>query len=784
MKKSIMSLVLLLIATCGWAQKVWENPTSFFDYHHIEMKVSKVELLENETVVHLNVENHGRFQFVKETYLKTSDGKRYLVTDGKATCEDEIDIPLSEWYEPTGNYTYFALHFEPLPKDVERFHLIEGDYPQAFRIWNITEGKAMDVSELFNSNWRNDQTGDWVLGLYADNAVYDCKVWKYEEKNGKKVVLTNGQDKTTINIGQYKDGKRQFNINGQEVTLSSFGSMLPAYPTEDNMAFSTEYKEGEAVITGWIKDFPKELSDNGINLTASTANFVSNEPMNTTVPVSDELGLFSLKVKLNGAQAVRFTEAGEYDVYVRDVVLEPGKKYYMVHDWKNNYCLFMGENARLQNELAANPCNVERNYYHGQYLKDDGMTAFKDQCVANYDKATSKLNDIIAKNPNISRRYRDYINEKNRIAAARDIQELMNVKNGTLPDDIASAENELTAFNPAVPMSLSSDFAYYQYHRIFSCQQGIKEKSDQTPEFYFSLEEKGMLKFSDSERDLLKRWQQREKLKDENRSGLHGQKYRAFLEELDGVCKKSEIQEFVDKENIKKVYDEWVLKPYGIACRAIDSLFSDQIMRDYGRANWLCWELVYTKRLKEGASAVINEIKNDYLRQQVMGLKNYYVELVKQNEEAVKKVIAPASNVEGLPDGKAIIDKIIEPYKGKIVYLDVWGTWCEPCLVDMKASPKLKDAVKNYDMVYIYFAITSEEEGWKGRIAEFGLTKPNYVHYNIPRDQQMEVIEYLNVDAYPSYFLFDKRGNMEKLDRDHIGDIQGFKKKVDELSKK
>ena len=94
------------------------------------------------------------------------------------------------------------------------------------------------MSELFNSNWRNDQTGDWQLGLYADNAVYNCKVWKYESKDEKKVVLTDGQEKVTIAIGKEKAGKRQFTINGQNVPLSRFGSVLPAYPTADNTSIS------------------------------------------------------------------------------------------------------------------------------------------------------------------------------------------------------------------------------------------------------------------------------------------------------------------------------------------------------------------------------------------------------------------------------------------------------------------------------------------------------------------------------------------------------------------
>ena len=60
MKKTIVSLVLTLIATYGWAQKVWEKPTSFFDDPNYEIKVSKVEFLDKETIVHLNVKIQER----------------------------------------------------------------------------------------------------------------------------------------------------------------------------------------------------------------------------------------------------------------------------------------------------------------------------------------------------------------------------------------------------------------------------------------------------------------------------------------------------------------------------------------------------------------------------------------------------------------------------------------------------------------------------------------------------------------------------------------------------
>ena len=771
MKKTIISLVLMLIATYGWAQKVWDKPASFFakgDFSDI--KVSKVEFLDKETVVHINFLSRGQgaFQFVKETYLRTPDGKHYLVTNAKATCEEEKDLPLGEWYHPTTPNTNFALHFNPLPADVERFHLIEGDYPRAFKVWNISEGKQKEMSGLFNSNWRDDQNGEWILSLYADNAVYDSKVWKYEAKNDKKIVLTDGQEKVTIAVGKEKAGKRQFTINEQKLNLSNFGSTLPCYPTEDNTTFSTELANGEATINGWIKDFPKDLSDKKINITTKVMDFLTGEEV-TVDRTIDALGHFSIKAKLNGTQSVVFEEKTENGdkVYETEVVLQPGKQYYMVHDWNNGSCLFMGENARLQNELQTNPCDIEW-----------ASTGYIEPKVKNYETAMGRLNGIIAKNPNLSKRYREYMNDKIRFLAAR------NIVNSREREKAAQIADKYAAVNTSMPLSLTSNFADYVDEKIRRCFSMAMDKYRDSPELFLRFEKEGKIKLSDSDHDLLKKWQQTNELRKKLRDCETIEEANAVGAEIEKIGGAKEILALRDREDIQKILAERRPNTHKVECDVIDSVYTNQLMRDYCRARILSQELSRNKSLTNDALPLINDIKNDYFKQQVVALKSHYEELARQNEEAVKKVIAPASNVEGLTDGKAIVEKMIEPYKGKIVYMDVWGTWCQPCINAIKASPAMKEAVKDYDIVYLYFTYGSEEAAWKGCIAELGLTKPNYVHYRLPQNQQEAVVSYLKVDGYPFYVLFDKQGNMEMLDRGHIGDIQGFKKKIDELSKK
>ena len=771
LKQTFITLCLSLTSMCSWAQKVWNNPYSFCDGEQINLKVSEVEFKQDETIIHMRVKGMpgGMICFPNYTVLKDQDGKKYAIKSAIPTRSDEDSCYVNQWVKvPQSSIGNYSLHFEPLPETTERFHFIESFDPNGFLVWNIHDSKSKTMPELFNSNWRDEQSGDWVLSLFNDYAIYNNNLCTYAEKSEKKIVINNGQEKTIIVIGKEKDGKRQFTINGKKCTLANFGSVLPNYPTEDNTAFNPENKKGEAVIVGWIKDFPKEISDKGCNISVKCNDIFSRSKLTISETTFDANGQFTAKVKLNGTQGVTFCEtANDKNVFATEMVLQPGKQYYMMHDWKNGSCIFMGDDARLQNELLAFPCDYE--------WQPTGAMNVK---VKAYDTFTGMKNDIFAKNPTLSKRYRDYINEKNRFYAAQ------NIANSREEIEASKVADKMAAIDPAMPLALTPTFFDYLDLNLRTNFSRAYEKYRETPELYLAFEKEGKIKLSDSEHELMKKWQQRNELRKKLRDCETRDEAMAINEQMEKTCSNKEINAFADREDIMKVYKEFSPKPYMIQNTVIDSLYSDQHLRDLCRTVILYQELTYNKELKEGYSSVLNAIKDSELKQKVIDLQNHYTELAKQNEEAVKKVIAPSSNVEGLTDGKAILEKLVEPYKGKIVYMDIWGTWCQPCVQAIKASPKMKEAVKDYDVVYLYFAIQSEDKAWKSSIAELGLTKPNYVHYNLPKQQQDAVTEYLAVDGVPFYVLFDKNGNMEKYNRGHVGNVEGFKKKIEELSKK
>ena len=95
-KKTIITILLALVAVSGWAQKVWTNPGYRNEPHGFQFDVNEVEFLPDETVLHITVRNHpnAKFSFGKCTVLKTEDGRSYPIISAMKTRNGETDLAL------------------------------------------------------------------------------------------------------------------------------------------------------------------------------------------------------------------------------------------------------------------------------------------------------------------------------------------------------------------------------------------------------------------------------------------------------------------------------------------------------------------------------------------------------------------------------------------------------------------------------------------------------------------------------------------------------------------
>lgn len=638
------------------------------------------------------------------------------------------------------------------------------------------------IGILAGTMWRNEQTGDWDIGFTEKYAIYDCRFWEYgnlKRMNDKfEVTLVNPEKTLKVSVGKQKDGRRQITIgNGKKQVYSLITSeTLPDYPTKDWSTFKDNgYREGDTVtFVGWLKDLPKEVLDKKRLFEIDLYSIYTKEGVEFKSDIDDE-GRFIVKVPVENSQEI-YADWRRSHLHT---VLEPGETYFYLFDYKNKKRLFMGHNARLQNELLAH--NFIRAYEQSDEhsMTDEQIKAYNDQWMNMYQRNVTMLDSLLNENPTLSRKYADYQRMSNVSTMAQELlQSRLFAISKKLPQTTLDFIEDNLWSNIVKPYTVSREIGWFLYYYLLMAQEKnpqMQQNMTFDANTLLQMSERGLFKASAEDLATIKKWQnmmeQYKKASPDEAKKIEEQN-KELIEELNILMQRPEVEDIVND-----YFDMVDLK-----AKVIDSVYQDPVLRDIAKGQLLCSRFVERRLpLNQTCMDVLSEIQLPAIRNAVLA-RNDKLLAIQQAEVEDIASLHPSSDVEGLTDGEAILRKILEPYKGRIVYLDIWGTWCGPCKEKLSESDYVKQQLKEFDIVYLYLANRSPEESWKNVIKQYKLTGDNCVHYNLPTAQQRAVEEFLHVDAFPTYKLIDKQGNIHDLHWLHTDDMDSFKETLYRIS--
>ncbi len=107
-----------------------------------------------------------------------------------------------------------------------------------------------------------------------------------------------------------------------------------------------------------------------------------------------------------------------------------------------------------------------------------------------------------------------------------------------------------------------------------------------------------------------------------------------------------------------------------------------------------------------------------------------------------------------MPDGKTFR---LSEHHGKMVFLNFWATWCEPCREEMPAMERLWRSHQGQGFVMVGVSLDSNPKVVPPFIAQHKLTFP------IALDAKMDVANTYGVRALPTSFIIDREGRMTAL---------------------
>jgi len=179
---------------------------------------------------------------------------------------------------------------------------------------------------------------------------------------------------------------------------------------------------------------------------------------------------------------------------------------------------------------------------------------------------------------------------------------------------------------------------------------------------------------------------------------------------------------------------------------------------------------LYTQVLKdpEKAADVLKQFQHDFPEVQINGNTDKLIEDLQRAAE-VKKI--QSSLVEGTPfpgfDEKDINGKplSIANYKGKVVLVDFWATWCPLCLVEL---PNVMATYKKYhDQGFEVIGISLDED--RQQLEKFLKAKAmTWPQYNDGLYWKTKLAVKYGIEQLPSNYLLDGKGTI--IGRNLMGD--------------
>ncbi len=133
-------------------------------------------------------------------------------------------------------------------------------------------------------------------------------------------------------------------------------------------------------------------------------------------------------------------------------------------------------------------------------------------------------------------------------------------------------------------------------------------------------------------------------------------------------------------------------------------------------------------------------------------MNNKVKQLIEENKKKSGYTVNRV-NIADIP-AEELFNAITTPYRGKVVFVDFWATWCGPCKAAMRESEPVKKDFAGKDIVFLYLAGENSPKGtWEQMIPDI-----KGEHYRMTDAQWTYICNKFGVQGVPSYMIIARDG--------------------------
>ena len=766
MKKIILFTSLCFFVFSVYAQTiewpVFKGTTASY------IKILKIELTDTATVMDFRVHfAPGNWMRVpSDTYIQNSaGGDKLFVKSAKGIKINE------EHFTPENGVNDYTLYFPPLDKNVEFI-----DYQEAqWKIFGI-ELKPQEHFSIFPAglmgNWlRTDGSNEWVYGFFDDFVIYESEIWKQvlisQKDDLYNVVLRkNGKSKKLV----IKQQDENLLIGTDEANMELFSreeTAIPGYVSQNDEEFQLPvFKKDSAYYSGFIKGYVPQMGGTGMI-------YVNNI-------INQEQESYLIKINPDGTFHTGFPMIYPQPVYVRflnineGVFFEPGETTFQFFDFSkyhdapgpNN--LFMGKTAQINRDLMAMKSIRYFDYnYMTNNILDMSAEEYKAWNLEIANKEKQAVEELRQKSPlskkglQIKQMQIDFTTKQNILSYNMQREGAYRQKNNVPRDqrEIPLKMEELPVefynfINPEEinnPLSLIAGGDYYFLINRMKYADPVFPRGAMavSNELVIIKDfEKRNIELEPNEKEMLKKLGECKTSDERTKVFLSDSaNYKAFFKKYNDVYREisSEIiarqREQFQQDALKKYFN-------------LEPGFAMEVMKAQDVSGKIARELKpLTATEKENLKTSFSD---PFLIDYLLELSGAMEVKVRKSKEAFESKGGFIVNKTPEAKDSDLFDTIMKKYKGNVVFVDFWATWCGPCRSGMQTMKPLKEELKNEKIKFVYLTNpTSPKTTWETMIPDI-----DGEHYYLTQDEWNTIAARFKVSGIPHYVLVDKSGKV------------------------
>lgn len=106
-------------------------------------------------------------------------------------------------------------------------------------------------------------------------------------------------------------------------------------------------------------------------------------------------------------------------------------------------------------------------------------------------------------------------------------------------------------------------------------------------------------------------------------------------------------------------------------------------------------------------------------------------------------------------------------YRGRYVYIDLWASWCIPCIKEIPHLKQLEADLKdNPNVTFLSISMDTNETAWKNKVKQLGLEGDLLIN----KDNKLG--ESLNVSGIPFFLIYDREGRLYQYNAYRPSDVR------------